>query len=75
MRWSMRRAEGVLLTGLGLIGNLARLERRLLFVELDALLVFRVVGGVTANPGDGLARVGQALRQLPSEREIVHDYR
>ncbi len=30
---------GLLLTGLGLIGNLARVERRLLFVELDALLI------------------------------------
>ena len=28
---------GLLMTGLGLIGNLARLERRVLFVELDAL--------------------------------------
>jgi cation:H+ antiporter len=25
------------MTGLGLIGNLARLERRVLFIELDAL--------------------------------------
>ena len=33
---------GVLLTGLGLIGNLARLERRLLFVELDALFLIVV---------------------------------
>ncbi|MDH5508627.1 MAG: sodium:calcium antiporter, partial [Anaerolineae bacterium] len=30
---------GLLLTGLGLIGNLARVERRLGFVELDALLI------------------------------------
>ncbi len=30
---------GLLLTGLGLIGNLARVERRLLFVEIDALLI------------------------------------
>ncbi|MCB9136606.1 MAG: sodium:calcium antiporter [Anaerolineales bacterium] len=30
---------GLLLTGLGLIGNLARVERRLLFVEVDALLI------------------------------------
>jgi cation:H+ antiporter len=30
---------GLLLTSLGLIGNLARVERRLIFVELDALLI------------------------------------
>lgn len=30
---------GLLLTALGLIGNLARVERRLLFVEADALLI------------------------------------
>jgi cation:H+ antiporter len=30
---------GLLLTGLGLIGNLARVERRLIFVELDALFI------------------------------------
>ena len=30
---------GLLMTGLGLVGNLARLERRLLGVELDALLL------------------------------------
>lgn len=30
----------MLLTSLGLIGNLARVERRLLFVEVDALLIF-----------------------------------
>jgi cation:H+ antiporter len=28
---------GLIMTGLGLIGNLARLERRVLFIELDAL--------------------------------------
>jgi cation:H+ antiporter len=28
---------GLLMTGMGLIGNLARLERRVLFIELDAL--------------------------------------
>jgi cation:H+ antiporter len=28
---------GLLMTGLGLIGNLARLERRVLFIEIDAL--------------------------------------
>jgi cation:H+ antiporter len=32
----------LLLTGLGLIGNLARLERRLLLVEIDALLLILV---------------------------------
>ncbi len=31
---------GMLLTTLGLIGNIARVERRLLFVEIDALLIF-----------------------------------
>ncbi len=30
---------GLLLTTLGLIGNIARVERRLLFVEIDALLI------------------------------------
>jgi len=47
---------GLLMTGLGLIGNLARLERRVLFIELDALLlmvsyfgglVFLYLGGVS----------------------------
>ncbi len=33
---------GLLMTGLGLIGNLARLERRVLFIELDALLLILV---------------------------------
>lgn len=33
---------GLLLTSLGLIGNLARLERRFVFVELDALLLIIV---------------------------------
>jgi cation:H+ antiporter len=33
---------GLLLTSLGLIGNLARLERRFVFVELDALLLIVV---------------------------------
>ncbi len=38
---------GALLTSLGLIGNLARLERRFLFVELDALLLIVVyLGGL-----------------------------
>jgi cation:H+ antiporter len=31
---------GLLMTGLGLIGNLARLDRRIWFIELDALLLF-----------------------------------
>jgi len=30
---------GLLMTGMGLIGNLARLERRVLFIELDALVL------------------------------------
>ncbi|MGC8781346.1 MAG: hypothetical protein ACP5UQ_10810, partial [Anaerolineae bacterium] len=30
---------GLILTGLGLIGNLARLDRRLGFVEADALII------------------------------------
>lgn len=30
---------GLILTNLGLIGNLARVERRLMFVEIDALLI------------------------------------
>ncbi len=30
---------GLLLTGLGLIGNLARVDRRLIFVEVDSLLI------------------------------------
>ena len=33
------------MTGMGLIGNLARLERRVLFVELDALLLMLMYGG------------------------------
>ena len=38
---------GLLMTGMGLIGNLARLERRLLFVELDALmLIVTYFGGL-----------------------------
>ncbi len=38
---------GLLLTSLGLIGNLARVERRLIFVELDALLIILgYVGGM-----------------------------
>jgi cation:H+ antiporter len=33
---------GLVLTSLGLIGNIARVERRLLFVEVDALLILPV---------------------------------
>lgn len=36
---------GLIMTSLGLLGNLARLERRLLFIELDALLLILVYGG------------------------------
>jgi cation:H+ antiporter len=35
---------GLMLTGLALIGNLARVERRLLFVEADALAIMAVYG-------------------------------
>ncbi|HLF91347.1 MAG TPA: hypothetical protein VI451_20555 [Anaerolineales bacterium] len=37
--FAMAGLLGLLLTGMGLIGNLARVERRLLFVEIDALLI------------------------------------
>lgn len=38
---------GLLMTGLGLIGNLARLERRVLFIEVDALaLMVLYFGGL-----------------------------
>jgi len=38
---------GLMLTNLGLIGNLARVERRLLFVEVDALIIILVyLGGL-----------------------------
>jgi cation:H+ antiporter len=33
---------GLLMTGMGLIGNLARLERRVLFIELDALALIAI---------------------------------
>ncbi len=36
---------GLLLTVMGLIGNLARLERRLLFIEIDALLLLLIYFG------------------------------
>jgi len=37
--FAMAGLLGLLLTGMGLIGNLARVERRLFFVEIDALLI------------------------------------
>lgn len=38
---------GLILTSLGLIGNLARVERRLLFIEIDAAIIFLVyLGGM-----------------------------
>ena len=38
---------GLILTCLGLIGNLARVERRVLFIEIDALIIFLVyLGGM-----------------------------
>lgn len=38
---------GLLMTSLGLIGNLARLERRILFVEIDSLLlILMYLGGL-----------------------------
>jgi cation:H+ antiporter len=38
---------GLLLTNLALIGNIARVERRLVFVEADALLIMLVyLGGM-----------------------------
>jgi cation:H+ antiporter len=36
---------GLLMTSMGLIGNLARLERRVLFVELDALALLMIYFG------------------------------
>lgn len=36
---------GLLMTGLGLIGNLARLERRIFFIEVDALALLVLYGG------------------------------
>ena len=35
---------GLLMTGLGLIGNLARIERRFIFIEIDSLLIFLTYG-------------------------------
>ena len=47
---------GLLMTGLGLIGNLARLERRVLFVELDALaLIVLYFGGLWLLYSRGVA--------------------
>jgi cation:H+ antiporter len=38
---------GLIMTVLGLVGNLARLERRILFLELDALaLIVLYIGGM-----------------------------
>jgi cation:H+ antiporter len=36
---------GLILTILGLVGNLARIEKRLLFIEIDALLLILVYFG------------------------------
>jgi cation:H+ antiporter len=36
---------GPLMTGMGLIGNLARINRRLFFIEVDALLIMLVYFG------------------------------
>ena len=36
---------GLIMTGLGLIGNLARLERRLWFIEIDAALILLIYFG------------------------------
>lgn len=47
---------GLLMTGMGLIGNLARLERRVLFVELDALaLMVLYFGGLWLLYSRGVA--------------------
>ena len=38
---------GLIMTVLGLIGNLARIERRFLFIEIDALLLILIyIGGM-----------------------------
>jgi len=38
---------GLLMTSMALIGNLARLERRILFIELDSLVLILVyLGGL-----------------------------
>ena len=47
---------GLIMTGLGLIGNLARLERRIGFIEIDALLLLLVyIGGLLFLYGRGVA--------------------
>jgi cation:H+ antiporter len=47
---------GLLMTGLGLIGNLARLERRVLFIELDALaLIGMYIAGLWLLASRGVA--------------------
>jgi cation:H+ antiporter len=44
------------MTGLGLIGNLARLERRVLFIELDALaLIGMYIAGLWLLASRGVA--------------------
>jgi cation:H+ antiporter len=57
---------GLLLTGMGLIGNLARVDRRLVFVEVDALLIFLVYfAGMwfLYSQGIGVEAVLQAIRK------------
>lgn len=47
---------GLLMTGLGLIGNLARLEKRIWFMEIDALLLFLMYfGGLAFLYFNGIA--------------------
>jgi cation:H+ antiporter len=47
---------GLLMTGMGLIGNLARLERRVLFIEVDALgLMVLYFGGLWLLYSRGIA--------------------
>ena len=38
-------AIGILMTGLGLIGNLAKLEKRIWFIEIDALALLLLFFG------------------------------
>ncbi len=48
---------GLLMTGMGLIGNLARLERRVLFIEVDALgLMVLYFGGLWLLYSRGVAQ-------------------
>lgn len=47
---------GLIMTGMGLIGNLARLERRIGFMEIDALLLMAVyIGGMWFLYNQGVA--------------------